>query len=295
MEEKRIIQFNYTGDKLLIFGGSYSNFQALEELKRIADEKGFSQDQIICTGDVVAYCAQPEECVNLIKDWGIRAIAGNVEIQLRNGDDDCGCNFNEGSRCDLFSRQWYPYAKGHLSDSSIDWMHTLPDAAIMDWNGVQIGIVHGTHEETAGYVFGSTSWTEKQRLIDALGVDIMIGGHCGLPFHHANKGQLWFNAGVIGMPANDGTDRVWFATAEMKVGEISFTHHCFEYDAVESSARMREEKLPQEYAKTLMNGIWDSNEILPEFETSMQGKAIELENESVRISIPVEIVKNHRA
>lgn len=295
MEEKRIIQYNYTGERLLIFGGSYSNFQALEELKRIADKHGFNKEQIICTGDVVAYCAQPEESVNLIKDWGILTIAGNVEIQLRNGDDDCGCNFNEGSRCDLFSRQWYPYAKAHLSEASIDWMHGLPDVVLMDWNGTRVGIVHGTHEVTAGYIFGSTPWEEKKRLIDNLGVDLMIGGHCGLPFHHLEENQLWFNAGVIGMPANDGTDRVWYAIAEMKEEEIVFTHHCFEYDAVESSARMREEKLPQEYAKTLLNGIWDSNEILPPAETALQGQPISLSDIQVCFPKKPVIVQSNKA
>lgn len=295
MEEKRIKQHTYSGNKLLIFGGSYSNFQALEELKAIADQQGFSEDQVICTGDVVAYCAQPEESVNLIKNWGILTLAGNVEIQLRNGDDDCGCNFNEGSRCDLFSRQWYPFAKAHLSKSSIEWMHSLPDVVIMNWKGVLVGIVHGTHEETAGYIFSSTPWEEKQRLLDELGVDIMIGGHCGLPFHHLEENQLWFNAGVIGMPANDGTDRVWYAIAEMEEDQITFTHHCFEYDAIESSARMREEKLPQEYAKTLLNGYWDSNEILPEPETALQGVPLELNQKQVHFSKTFRALKNYRA
>lgn len=44
--------------------------------------------RIIFTGDASAYCAHPEECVQLIKEWDILSIAGNIEIQLAKRLDD---------------------------------------------------------------------------------------------------------------------------------------------------------------------------------------------------------------
>ena len=96
--------------KILVFGGVYSNFQALEELKSIADSMNILPQNIICTGDIVGYCASPNQCLDLIENWGIHSIQGNVEQNLLNGTDDCGCNFEEGSRCDIFSKMWFPYA-----------------------------------------------------------------------------------------------------------------------------------------------------------------------------------------
>ncbi len=281
--EKKTEHITFNSDKLLLFGGVYSNLQALEEMYAIAQAKGFSKDEIICTGDVVAYCAQPEETVQLIRQWGIACIAGNVEIQLRSGADDCGCNFEGDSRCDIFSRQWYPFAKKHLSEDSLQWMETLPDFLKFNFGNRKIGVIHGTFDETAGYLFASSPWEEKQAQLDKMDVDIMLAGHCGLPFSQTLEGKAWLNSGALGMPANDGTDRVWYMELEVLEGQIVATHQAFEYDTHEPSARMREDKLPQEYARTLLTGIWDSNEILPDEETNLQGKKIELEGESVVI------------
>ena len=101
--------------KLLIFGGVYSNLQALEALKQVAEHQNIPPENCICTGDIVGYCAQPEETVQLFQLWKARSIAGNVEIQLREGAEDCGCDFRKGSRCDGFSQQWYPFAQSGAS------------------------------------------------------------------------------------------------------------------------------------------------------------------------------------
>lgn len=52
---------------LFFFGGPYSNIQATETVLDIARNLGFSADQIICTGDVVAYCGNPAETTTAIR------------------------------------------------------------------------------------------------------------------------------------------------------------------------------------------------------------------------------------
>ncbi|MGB3468398.1 MAG: metallophosphoesterase family protein, partial [Cyclobacteriaceae bacterium] len=66
--------------KMLVFGGVYSNLQALNALKKVAEEEEISTCNILCTGDMVGYCAQPDECLRSIREWGIHSIAGNVEL-----------------------------------------------------------------------------------------------------------------------------------------------------------------------------------------------------------------------
>ncbi|MBU2046948.1 MAG: metallophosphoesterase, partial [Bacteroidetes bacterium] len=100
--EKIIKDLGTLNGKIMVFGGVYSNLQALEAIKELAFADGISSKNIICTGDIVAYCAQPKECITLIKDWGIHCIAGNVELNLVNDIDHCGCNFEDGRRCDTF-------------------------------------------------------------------------------------------------------------------------------------------------------------------------------------------------
>ncbi len=259
---------------LLLFGGVYSNLQALEQMMAIADKQGFQPQQIICTGDVVGYCAKPEEVVQAIRDWGIHCIAGNVELQLRDGEKDCGCDFNNGSRCDIFSRQWYPYAQSVLSKEAIEWMHALPHHISFQYAGLRARVVHGSVDHVSGYVFHSTPWSEKNEQLQKGEADLIMGGHCGLPFNHIQEGKYWLNPGVIGMPANDATTRVWYMTLNDQKG-FHFTHHSFNYDHGAAAQQMREKHLPEAYALTLETGLWDNCEILPPQETEVQGVRID--------------------
>lgn len=260
-------------NRLFIFGGCYSNLQATQRLQVIANQLGFEPHQIICTGDVVGYCAQPEETVQLIKNWGIHCIAGNVEVQLREGNPDCGCNFNEGSRCDLFSLQWFPYSQKHLSNQALEWMQTLPKNLSFEKNGKNICVLHGGYDNISEFIFASTPTQRKLEIFEQTQADIIIAGHAGLPFiqriQKNNKEKRWINPGVIGMPANDGTTRCWYGIMDMAT--CSATLYPFEYDFEEAAKQMTDNNLPATYAQTLRTGIWDNCEILPRKETDAQG------------------------
>ncbi|MFT4758197.1 MAG: putative phosphodiesterase [Paraglaciecola sp.] len=256
---------------LLLFGGVYSNFEALETLHGIAKKEGISATNVICTGDIVAYCADPEPCVKFVEKWGIHTIAGNVEIQLRNGDEGCGCDFTADSRCDLFARQWYPFAQKKVSESSVEFMRHIPEFVQFDYCGKRCTVVHGSHFHTSEYIFKSTPWNIKAKNLEATESEVIIAGHCGLPFNEVQNGQYWLNPGVIGMPANDGTTRVWYMILQPSDDGFTFEHRHFEFDYDETFARMLEEELPLAYAKTLSSGLWDNNDILPAEETAAQG------------------------
>ena len=59
------------------------------------------------------------------------------------------------------------------------------------------------------FVFASERETIAEELAQA-GADIIVAGHAGVPFVEKVGGAVWFNPGVIGMPANDGTADVWY-------------------------------------------------------------------------------------
>jgi predicted phosphodiesterase len=259
-----------------VFGGPYSNLQALEALKDIADRLQIPVGNIICTGDIVGYCAQPEASVQFVKDWGVQAIQGNVEQNIVWGEDDCGCNFAEGSRCDLLSRAWFPYAVQSLSADSVAWLNTLPLLLSFRYAGKAVAVLHGAATGIADFVFSSTPWPVKEISFAATGAEVILSGHAGLPFVDECAGHCWLNAGVIGMPANDGTPRVWYLLLDDTNGQFSYTFHAFTYDNGRAYQLMRTNGLPDSYAHTLLTGIWDNCEILPEAEKALQGRPITL-------------------
>ncbi len=261
--------------KLLVFGGPYSNLQALTELQSIAGRLGIPSRNIICTGNVVAYCAQPDASVQLIKDWGIHCISGNVEQNIVSGEDDCGCNYTEGGRCDLFSRTWFPYAVRLLSTESVAWMAALQEFLNFRYAGKTISVVHGSPTHVSEFIFKSTSWETKRDHFRSTGSEVILAGHAGLPFADIKADLVWLNAGVIGMPANDGTPRVWYLLLDDADGKFTYSFESFTYDNALAHQLMQENDLPAAYAKTLLTGLWDNCEILPEAEKKSQGVALE--------------------
>jgi predicted phosphodiesterase len=274
--DKKIIDLGKKSGKMLFFGGVYSNLQALFSLIEIAKEKGIPPENCICTGDIIGYCGQPQKTLDRFKSWGAHSILGNVEIQLRDDEEDCGCDFTTGSRCDGFSEIWYAFAKANLNTHSRDFFKSLPDHILLEYAGKKIGIVHGSCDLVSQFVFKSTDWKEKQASLDALNAEVIIAGHCGLPFIDQQKDQIWLNPGVIGMPANDGQTSTWAMITDDANG-FEYEHIAVSYDYLTAIEEMKKHGLPQEYAKTLETGIWDNMEILPEEEKLLKGKKLLVE------------------
>ena len=64
----------------LVFGGCYSNLEATLALRAEAQRLGIPPRLIVCTGDVVAYCADAEATVAAVRAWGVHVVMGNCEI-----------------------------------------------------------------------------------------------------------------------------------------------------------------------------------------------------------------------
>jgi len=99
---------------ILVFGGPYSNLEATEALMAAAESRNIPADHMLCTGDVVAYGAEPQATVDLIRAAGIAVVMGNCEESLGGDLSDCGCGFEKGSPCDVLATQWFAYASRAL-------------------------------------------------------------------------------------------------------------------------------------------------------------------------------------
>lgn len=260
---------------LLVFGGAYSNLEATQALFAGAARRGFAPGNMICTGDVVAYCADAEATLDLVIRSGVRAVMGNCEEQLAAHADDCGCGFAAGTACDLLSAQWYAHASRHVRDDQRAWMGGLPRRIDVAIGGRRLAVIHGGVERIADYVFASTPDAEKARHIALAGVDGVIGGHCGLPFTQTIDGKLWHNSGALGMPANDGTPRVWFSILSPEAGGLRVSHHALDYDHATAAAKMRAAGLPDGYAAALSTGLWPSLDVLPDTERRANGAPLQ--------------------
>jgi len=259
---------------LIVFGGTYGNLEATETLFREAERLGITPDRMIHTGDVVAYAADAQATADLIRRTGIPVIMGNCEEALGTAAEDCGCGFEEGSACDVNAKTWYDYCSRMLDAETKRWMAELPRRIAFRLAGVSFAAVHGTASRINQFVFGSTPDDVFFAEIERLGAEGVVSGHSGIPFIRHFGAALWVNAGALGMPANDGTRRVWYAVLRPTAEGIAIECRPLDYDWAKAAAKMRAVGLPPGYASALETGLWDSCEILPQTERRARGKAL---------------------
>src|SRR5262249_24093133 len=99
---------------LMVFGGPYSNLEAMRAVLGEAARLEIPADRIFCTGDVVPYGADPAATVALVRGSVRHVVMGNCEQSIAAGFADCGCGFPAGSTCERLSAAWFAHATREL-------------------------------------------------------------------------------------------------------------------------------------------------------------------------------------
>lgn len=264
-------------EPLLVCGGAYSNLEALTAFLAIAEEQGYAPDRIIHTGDVVAYGADPSGTADLLRRSGVHAIQGNVEESLSRGHSECQCGFDEGSLCLELSSDWFAYADAGIGADLRTWMGRLPHQLTFTMAGRRVRVLHGGVRRINAFLYPSTPGDAVfEAEFEAADADVVLAGHCSLPFTRPVGDKVWHNSGALGLPANDGTTRVWFARVTPDEDGIRFEHVPLAYDHETARTKMLLAGLPRGYADALRTGLWPSTETLPASEQRQTGKRLRL-------------------
>jgi len=249
---------------VLLFGGAYSNLQALEALVAVARERGISPSNCIFTGDVVAYGADALACAETLAAFGCPTILGNCEQQLLDGAADCGCGFEEGTACDLASKTWFDHASRQIGPQAFDFWGDTPDWLTFAHEGKRFAVIHGGATDVARFIWPSDDVAifedEIAKIAAQAGaIDAVVAGHCGIPFERSVASKTWINAGVIGMPPHDGRTGTRYAI--LSCDGVRF--HALPYDVEGAACAMERAGLTQGYEAGLRVGIWPSEDVLP--------------------------------
>lgn len=259
----RTIDLGILDGAVLLFGGVHSNLHALRALFQKANDLGIPPQRMVCTGDVVAYCAQPAECVDMIRRSGIHIVAGNCERQLAEGAMTCGCGFEAGSTCDRLSAGWFAHADAHIGLSDRKWMAGLPDMIRFSHSGRDHAVIHGGATDISRFIWSVSpdiTFAEEAAEIERYcgPVDAVVAGHCGIAFMRPGLPD-WINPGAIGLPPHDGGLQTRFAVLTGQGCRIERLN----YDAQGAARQMQKAGLVQGYDRTLLTGFWPSEEVLP--------------------------------
>lgn len=249
---------------LLLFGGAYSNLQALNALTAVSKSRNIPAKRCIFTGDAVAYGADALACAEGLAEFGCPAIRGNCELQLLEGASDCGCGFEEGTACDVASKTWFEHASRQIGDRAEALFGGWADWLTLTHEGKKYAVIHGGALDVARFIWPSDQdavFESEIATIEAeIGpVDGVICGHSGVPFERVIGGKRWINAGVIGMPPHDGRPASRYAI----LGQDGVRFYSLDYDFEGAALAMEKAGLNQGYEAGVRTGFWPSEDVLP--------------------------------
>ncbi len=117
----------------------------LEGLRAALDEaERLGVDGILCCGDVIGYNADPDACVDLVREKGVRCIQGNHERGLRELDEGIVPNMNPAAMEALH------FTSGALSADNRNWLLSLPEELAVEDS---FYLFHGSPADPDEYIF----------------------------------------------------------------------------------------------------------------------------------------------
>ncbi len=248
--------------RIAVFGGVYSNPYALRALAD--DSRARECKHMYCLGDLGGFGAECDAILPLLLENDVHTIAGNYDVAIGRGDEDCGCGY-ASERDNRFAQLMYDYTRAHTSREFAAWMADLPGELRTDIGGVDVHMVHGSPLAINDFMWESLDDDELALRVRASGARLLLCTHTGIPWQREVEGTLIVNVGAIGRPANDGRTEVWYAVVHLDGGEISRVELvALEYDWRAQAASMRAAGLPEPFVETIETGWWTTClEIVP--------------------------------
>ena len=198
----------------------HANLEALSAVFQQIDALGV--DQIVCLGDVVGYNANPNECVEMIRERNVPTICGNHDAVACGTEDPWGFN-----PIALAAALW---TRENLTSANLDWLAQLSDTLTFDG----FLAVHGAPMNRDTYIFG---WEDILPHLDHLReyrVSLCFFGHTHCPGIFSTDGvytvdkdckfalgkgkEFFINPGSVGQP-RDGDSRASFGLLDTDTGE----------------------------------------------------------------------------
>lgn len=237
--------------KIAVISDIHANLEALEACFKKIDE--LKPDEIVCLGDLVDYCAQPNECVDFIRLRVKHVVLGNHdEAQFRY---EIAEGFSDNAHTSSL------YTRTIIKKEHIGYFKTLPRTLALE----NLFFVHSSPSEPAYY-----SYILTPRMADInfsyFRERICFIGHSHLPvifeqntldvrevepgFLDPRKRYI-INVGSVGQP-RDWDPKLSFGLLDTKSNVYENVR--VEYDVDSAAQKIKKEGLPLALANRLYTG-----------------------------------------
>lgn len=184
--------------KIAILSDIHANHIALDAVYQDLELNGC--EKILVLGDLVGYYYNPSYVINKIKnDSRCVVIRGNHEELLFKAIHDesfaVKCHQKYGSGINV--------AMQTLSEEQFAWLQKLPESITVEFDGVKLGLHHGSDKHINEYIYPDTSAKRLQGV--ATESDYLFFGHTHYPVIFPNAGCVIVNPGSVGQPRDIGS------------------------------------------------------------------------------------------
>jgi predicted phosphodiesterase len=234
----------------------HANLEALTAVLSEIDTLGIKN--IVCLGDLVGYNTSPNECVEIIRERGIRCIMGNHDSRVAGVETPDDFNYQA-----LEALQW---TRGVLTKENANFLKKLPRTLFIDERFL---IFHGWLNDTDSYIFGARDAMKNFRLLKRykktnlcffghthksttyVGMDGAVEINSGKVVKISKKQDYLINPGAVGQP-RDRDPRASFAVYDTR--ESSVTFHKVDYEIQTTVKKIIAAGLSQRLAERLKLG-----------------------------------------
>ncbi|MDH3838721.1 MAG: metallophosphatase family protein [Desulfobacterales bacterium] len=235
--------------KILLLGDIHANYPALEAIIKYIQPDRF--DRIVNTGDFTVYSTFPNETIQWFRERKRTiCILGNTDrkiLRILKGKKLKKPKKNE-------KRVMYFWTSEHLHPENIIYLKSLRKQTDITVGGFRIGIFHGTREDPDEELFPSAPESRFQQLAKDSPYQVHIMGHSHVPFYKIVDGIHFINPGSVGRMF-DGDPRASFAILKISSEKIAVEHFRIPYAVEAVIADLKNQKLPDIYAKMFRVGM----------------------------------------
>ena len=249
--------------KWAILSDIHSNIEAFRECLDRLEEVGY--DKLISLGDIVGYNADPNECVDIVRERDVLSIMGNHDV--------CAAGLREPVDFNPIARDAILWTRRVFSaPENNHFLTVLPDARRVDDKFL---MVHGAVTHRDNYIFNEFDARESFELLLEKHPDIQrlllraYASRHHLPARRARGSKrpksrkssrsscdrdvrYLINPGSVGQP-RDGDPRASFVVFDD--ANLTLTYYRVDYDVPKSSRKVVSAGLPPQLGQRLLLGI----------------------------------------
>jgi len=235
--------------RIALLSDIHANYHALTAVIKHAQSLG--AQEFWNAGDSVGYGPMPDETVSLLRERGIVSVVGNYDLKALKFPEKKE-KWRKSKAPEKFLA--FEYAYEHMSESSREYLASLPKEIRLKREGLRFLLTHGSPADIDEYIGPNTQPDRLRELARIAKADVVVCGHSHRAWVGETDGVQFVNAGSVGRQ-NDGDPRACYAVMDAEDGSIAVEHYRIDYDIDATCRALAKGGMPELFCDMFRQGL----------------------------------------